>query len=89
MENESQSTPMVNVWMVVFCTMIATGLFGYVWHTMGMSEAHDADEKESLVVKDDIARLVVYRDQIKANMSSTSATTTQSTASTTTTGLKK
>ena len=80
---------MVNIWMVVFFTMIATGLFGYVWHTMGMSEVRDADEKESLVVKDDIARLTIYRDQIKTNMSSTSATTTQPTASTTANSPKK
>lgn len=89
MENEAEQTPMVNVWMVVFCTMLATALFGFVWHTMGMSEARVADEKESLVVKEDIARLIVYRDQLKAKMASTTLTTTQSTSSSTATNIKK
>ncbi len=89
MENETKLTPMVNVWMVVFCTMLATGLFGFIWHTMGMSEARDADEKESLVVKEDIVRLTVYRDQLKTKMASTSATTTQQSASSTTNSVKK
>lgn len=91
MENETKPTPMVNVWVVVFCTMLATALFGFVWHTMGMSEARLADEKESLVVKEDIARLVIYRDQLKAKMASSTATTTQSTStsSSTANGVKK
>ena len=75
--------------MVVCCTMLATVLFGFVWHTMGMSEARTADKKESLVVKEDIARLIVYRDQLKAKMGSTTATTTQSTASSTANTVKK
>lgn len=80
---------MVNVWMVVFCTMLATGLFGFVWHTMGLHEMRVADEKESLVVKEDIARLIIYREQLKSKMASTSAITTQTEASSTTTSAKK
>ena len=79
MENETQATPMVNVWMVVFCTMLATGLFGFVWHTTGMSEARAADEKESQVVKEDIVRLTSYRDQLKEKMASTSTSTSATT----------
>ncbi len=80
---------MVNVWMVVFCTMLATALFGFVWHSMGMSEAHIADGKESLVVKEDIARLIVYRGHLLTKQASSTATTTppsiMSTTTTTTT----
>ena len=69
--------------------MLATALFGFVWHTMGMSEGRTADEQESLVVKEDVARLIVYRDQLKAKMASTTATTTQSTSSSTANTVKK
>ncbi len=79
--------------MVVFCTMLATGLFGFVWHKMGMSETRVADEKESQVVKEDIARLIVYRDQLKEKMASTSmsisATTTPPSAQPKATSTKK
>ena len=85
------TTPMVNVWLVVICTMLATGLFGFVWHTTGMSEARVVDEKELQVANEDVARLIIYRDQLKEKMASTSisATTTPPPAQPKATSTKK
>ena len=70
---------MVNVWMVVLATMLATALFGFIWHTMGMSEVRAQDEQESRTVREDIGKLTAYRNQLKAKMASTSSVTTVST----------
>jgi hypothetical protein len=74
MENENNkivSTPMGRVWKVIFATMLGTVLVGYGWHGMQMLKLRTQNEHEENAVRANIVKLSTYRDQLKAEASST------------------
>jgi len=62
---------MARVWMVVAGTVVATALCAFLWHTTGMSDFRTKNERESQAVRDDIAKLTLYRDELKAKATGT------------------
>jgi hypothetical protein len=79
-ENENSkmvSTPMGKVWKVIGATMLGTILVGYAWHGMEMLKLHTQNEHAENEVRANIVKLTLYRDQLKAEASSTIKTLTQ------------
>jgi hypothetical protein len=76
-DNKTESTPMGRVWKVIFATMLGTVLIGYAWHGMEMLKLRTQNESVENDVRANIVKLTAYRDQLKADASSTVKTIPQ------------